>query len=73
MTHDPDDPATMTPEMAAQIRTWRVDEEYTYRAVAQAATDLWGSTWGSNQIYGTDLCITAAQMLGEDPNTDPWN
>ncbi|MGC0419992.1 hypothetical protein [Embleya sp. AB8] len=73
MTHDPGDPATMTPGMAARIRTWRVDEEYTFRAVARAATDLWGSTWGSNQGYGMELCITAAEMLGEDPHADPWN
>ncbi|MFI1585785.1 hypothetical protein [Embleya sp. NPDC020630] len=73
MTHEPADPETMTPEMAAQVRVWRVDEEYTFRAVAQAATDLWGSAWGSNQIYGIELCTAAAEMLGEDPHTDAWN
>lgn len=67
------DPESMTPEMAAQVRTWRVDEEYTYRAVAQAATDLWGSDWGSNQVYGMELCFAAAHMLGDDPTQDPWN
>ncbi|MGA4543142.1 hypothetical protein ACPA54_24440 [Uniformispora flossi] len=59
--------------MAAQIRVWRVDEDYSYRAVAQAATDLWGSDWGSNQGYGAALCEAAAEMLGEDFNQELWN
>ncbi|WP_241844631.1 hypothetical protein [Kitasatospora sp. CB01950] len=59
--------------MASQIRTWRCDEDCTWRAVAQAATDLWGSEWGSNQIYGRDLCVAAAELLGEDPDREPWN
>ncbi|WP_436788599.1 hypothetical protein [Yinghuangia sp. YIM S10712] len=73
MTYNTVNPASITPEMAAQIRAWRVDEEYTWRAVAQAATDLWGSHWGSNQIYGAELCSAAAKMLGEDPDQEPWN
>ncbi|MGW9211248.1 hypothetical protein ACWGR4_30240 [Embleya sp. NPDC055664] len=40
MTHEPGQPTTLTHEMAAQVRVWRVDEEYTFRAVARAATDL---------------------------------
>ncbi|MFF2747567.1 hypothetical protein ACFVVA_18700 [Kitasatospora sp. NPDC058048] len=67
------DPATVTTEMALQIRTWRVDEEFSWRAVARAATDLWGSEYGSNQIYGRDLCVAAAKVLGEDPDGEPWN
>lgn len=67
------DPATVTTEMAVQIRTWRVDEEFSWRAVARAATDLWGSEYGSNQIYGRDLCAAAAKVLGEDPDGEPWN
>ncbi|WP_042377828.1 hypothetical protein [Streptacidiphilus melanogenes] len=67
------DPATITTEMAAQIRAWRVDGDYTCRAVAQAATDLWGSEHGSNQLYGQDLCAAAATALGEDSSKEPWN
>ncbi|WNO70892.1 MULTISPECIES: hypothetical protein [unclassified Streptomyces] len=67
------DPATITREMAVQIREWRVDEDFTWRSVARAATDLWGSEYGSNQIYGRDLCVAAAGVLGEDPDRDPWN
>ena len=73
MTHGLVDPTTITPEMAAQIRLWRVDEEFTWRAIAAAASDRWGSDFGSNQLYGEDLCIVAAQMLGEDACKAPWN
>ncbi|MFE0098959.1 hypothetical protein [Streptomyces sp. NPDC059009] len=73
MTQSTVDPATVTAEMAAQIRIWRVDEDLSWRSVAQAATDLWGSEWGSNQIYGRDLCVAAAKVLGEDPDQEPWN
>ncbi len=40
---------------------------------AQAVPDLWDSEWGSNQLYGEDLCVAAAKMLGEDPYQEPWN
>ncbi|MDT9682393.1 hypothetical protein RND61_09980 [Streptomyces sp. TRM76323] len=73
MAHDTVDPATITPEMAARIRTWRVDEDLSWRAVAQAASDLWGSGFGSNQLYGKNLCVAAAKVLGEDPHQEPWN
>ncbi|MFI6360028.1 hypothetical protein ACIBJF_47500 [Streptomyces sp. NPDC050743] len=72
MTHHHVDPATITPEMAVQIRTWRVEEDFSWRAVAQAATDLWGSEFGSNQLFGEDLCVAAAQVLGENPRKEPW-
>ncbi|MFG3256892.1 hypothetical protein [Streptomyces sp. NPDC048172] len=73
MAHNTVDPATITLEMAQRIRGWRVDEDFTWRAVARAASDLWGSAYGSNQIYGEDLCAVAATMLGEDPHREPWN
>ncbi|MFI2426219.1 hypothetical protein ACH5A7_19315 [Streptomyces sp. NPDC018955] len=73
MTRNTVDPAAITPEMAAQIRRWRCEEEYSWRAVAQAASDLWGSEWGSNQLFGEDLCVAAARLLGEDPCQEPWN
>lgn len=72
MTHNLVDPATITTEMAVQIRTWRVDEDFSWRAVAQAASELWGSEYGSNQLYGEDLCAAAAQALGENPYQEPW-
>ncbi|WP_458247262.1 hypothetical protein [Streptomyces sp. MAI_2237] len=38
----------------------------------RAASDLWGSDWGSNQIFGRDLCAAAAKLLGQDPDAEPW-
>lgn len=73
MAHDTVEPGAITPEMAARIRTWRVDEDLSWRAVAQAASGLWGSGFGSNQLYGEDLCVAAAKVLGEDPHQEPWN
>ncbi|MEV6293909.1 hypothetical protein AB0M41_26550 [Streptomyces sp. NPDC051896] len=34
MTYDFGAPVTITMEMAVQIRRWRVDEDFTWRAVA---------------------------------------
>jgi hypothetical protein len=73
MSHGLVDPTSITAEMAAQIRTWRVDEDRSWRAVAEAASDQWGSGCGSNQLYGEDLCTVAAQVLGEDARQTPWN
>lgn len=73
MTRGLIDPTTITSDMARQIRAWRVDEEYSWRAVAAAASDRWGSDFGSNQLCGEDLCFVAAQMLGEDARKAPWN
>jgi len=73
MTHYTSDVTTITREMAAQIRTWRCDENYSWRAVAQAVSDRWGSEWGSNQLFGEDLCRAAAKLLGENPCREPWN
>ncbi|WP_354644583.1 hypothetical protein [Kitasatospora camelliae] len=42
MTPNPLDPATLTTGTAERIRTWRVDEDDSRRAVA-AASDLRGS------------------------------
>lgn len=73
MTHNLGDPDGITTEMAMQIRAWRVDEDFSWRAVAQAASELWGSAYGSNQLYGEDLCAAAARLLGENPSREPWN
>ncbi|MEV0403737.1 hypothetical protein [Actinoallomurus sp. NPDC050550] len=67
------DPAGLTSEQVVQIRAWRVDQEMTWRGVAQAAADAWGSDHGGNQIAGEELCRAAALVLGEDPSSDPWN
>jgi hypothetical protein len=73
MTRGPVDPSAITAQMAVQVRAWRVDEERSWRAVAEAASDLWGFGWGSNQLFGEDLCAAAARVLGEDVRAAPWN
>ena len=73
MTRGLVDPTAITPEMAVQVRVWRVDEERSWRAVAEAASELWGSGWGGNQLFGEDLCAAAARVLGEDAREAPWN
>lgn len=67
------DPSYLTAERAAQVRSWRVKQGMSWRAVAQAATDAWGSQHGSNQLFGQELCQAAATMLGERFSTEPWN
>ncbi|MGW5355317.1 hypothetical protein ACWERV_32965 [Streptomyces sp. NPDC004031] len=73
MTHNGADPAALTPGMAARIRAWRCGEDYSWRAVAQAASERWGFEGGGNQLLGRDLCVAAAKLLGEDPDREPWN
>ncbi|MET9355753.1 hypothetical protein ABZY14_22635 [Streptomyces sp. NPDC006617] len=73
MTHNTGAPATITPEMAAQIRRVALRRGLFWRAAARAASDLWGSPWGSNQLFGEDLCAAAAELLGENPCREPWN
>lgn len=67
------DPSYVSAERAKQVRCWRVKHEMTWRAVAQAATDAWGSDYGSNLLFGEELCRVAAVLLGEDPSSEPWN
>ncbi|MGW4276586.1 hypothetical protein ACWEGQ_30545 [Streptomyces seoulensis] len=73
MADDRVDAEAVTSEMAVRIRAWRVDGEYSWRAVAQAASELWGTGRGGNQLYGEALCVAAARALGENPYQEPWN
>lgn len=54
----------MTPARAEYVRMLRVDQGYTYRALAAACSASWGANWGSNQLIGEDLWRAAAKMLG---------
>jgi hypothetical protein len=64
---------------AKEVRQLRVDEGCSWRAVAQSCYDSWqpqgDDTWEphSNQLMGRALCETAAGLLGEDPEQEPWN
>lgn len=57
---------TVTEEMAHIVRTWRVEMEGTWRAVAHAADEAWDAGSAGNQLFGRDLCKASAQLLGED-------
>ena len=69
----------LTKEQAEFIRKLRVDEGYSWRAVARRC---YGNhkfrgwlRWDppSNQIMGMSLCERAAEMHGEDYQKPPWN
>jgi hypothetical protein len=70
----------MTKEQAEYIRKLRVDEGYSWRAVARACHDLkWWPPDGywdrvpSAQPMGMALCEVAADFFGEDYMCEPWN
>lgn len=69
----------VTRERAEEIRRLRVDEEYTWRMIAEACYKAWQLTpdhWSppSNQIAGMALCQAAAEFfLGEHYMREPWN
>lgn len=65
----------MTRERAEFVRSLRCGEPgYTWRAIADACHDAWGDmVTAGNQLHGECLCMRAAELLGEDPNAEPWN
>jgi len=67
--------ANMTPDQAAFVRRLRVDEGYSWRAVAETCHVEWAGSWEppSNQIMGMVLCERAAAGFGEEPDAPPWN
>lgn len=64
----------LTKEEALQIKEWRVIGN-TWRSVACCAAEAWPlrKLVSGNQIEGMDLCEEAAELLGEDPWSAPWN
>jgi hypothetical protein len=63
----------LTADRARQVRQWRIVPECTWREVAALADEAWGTEWDGNQLYGHDLCRASAQLLGENPDAEPWN
>jgi hypothetical protein len=70
----------MTAERTAFVRRLRVDDGYSWRAVATACYDEWigereHDEWypPSNQLMGMALCEAAATAYGEDHMSEPWN
>jgi hypothetical protein len=60
-------------DRAAFIRRLRVDQRYTWRKVARACAQAWGTDWSSNQLAGMALCEQAAKWFLEDYRQAPWN
>lgn len=60
---------------AAYVRHLRVDEGYSWRAVAQACYLEWDGDWypSSNQLMGMALCEKAAEFFDEHYMEEPWN
>lgn len=72
----------MKKEQAKQVKDWRVNERYSWRAVSRAThrkvkCGAWPGwkEWEppSNQIAGMSLCLVAAKMLDENYLDEPWN
>jgi hypothetical protein len=73
MPKEEDGFAAMTAEHAAFVRELRVSRGRTWRWVAEECAMAWGGSWDSEQFLGKKICERAAELLGEDPNRDPWN
>lgn len=64
---------TITPELAEFIRSLRVDQGYTWRAVARDVSEKTGLDHGSNQLWGMACCERAARFFSEDMYDGQWN
>ncbi len=65
----------MEPWQARIVRTLRVEEKCSWRAVAERCHKLGWGKWSppSNQIMGMALCDRSAQFFGENYMEAPWN
>ena len=60
-------------EKAKYVKYLRCEVGCTWRAVARECNKKWNGNWDSNQMAGHYFCNTAADLLGEDANKEPWN
>jgi hypothetical protein len=63
----------MTVDQACWVRQMRVDEERTWRWIAEECAEAWAGDWGSERWTGKEICERAAAVLGEDGTREPWN
>jgi len=65
----------VTVDQAVEIRHLRVDQEATWRHVGEEVQTRWLAEvgLGDTQSLGATACHVAAELLGEDPDQDPWN
>ena len=59
--------------LAEIIRHLRVNEQYSWRAIARYWSEKLRAPWGGNQLAGMVLCEKAAKVTGEDFLKPPWN
>jgi hypothetical protein len=64
-----------SPERAREVRALRTELEGTWRFVGERCQEAWDTSVGINdaQSFGETLCHVAAEVLGENPDADPWN
>ena len=72
----------MTKDQAIQVRVWRINGHFSWRAVARAAfgmvvSEHWQKwkLWDppSNQLMGIALCQRAAELHDQNYMKEPWN
>jgi hypothetical protein len=67
----------MTRERASYVRKLRVDEDRTWRGIAEAWEKEFASLadwkFNGNQLAGMALCELGAKVFGEDYMEPPWN
>lgn len=62
-------------ERALEVRALRVDGQGTWRQIGEECQQRWGTAIGAEdtQSLGATLCYVAAELLGDDPDAEPWN
>lgn len=64
----------ITKEKALFIRSLRTDKLYSYDAIAdECKKQIKNADWEISESVGKYLCEIAANILGENPDTSPWN
>ena len=67
----------LTLKQAKDIRRMRVDDGYSWRAIAHECYDkgYLGGDWypKSNQLMGMSLCEMASKFFNENYMEEPWN
>lgn len=52
-------------DKAEFIKFLRVQEGYSYRAIAEECIEKWQQDWQGGQLVGEDLCAAAMHLLNE--------
>ena len=63
----------LTKKDALKIRAFRKNGSWRWVAARVSEEMPHIACCSGNQLDGIDLCTVAAEILGEDPNKEPWN